>query len=687
MKPLNTVLFAGAMLRLLLGLGIAVAELELDPQAQPETCHGGGCMAGTAGTAGAGFVQYRNLLQKKASLFDDFCQGKTGLFAAPADADGNVDCQGYYNCFHGNEAMQLCGSGRRFNPATKNCDWKRNVACDSVQTTTLAPGTTTQAATTQSSVSSSPSTSSPTDPSEFCSGKVGLYAAPVDMAGNEDCRGYFNCFHGNEPMQLCVPGQRFNPDLKNCDWSVNVECVTAPTTAGITTTATESSSSTTVSTSMGTTSTSAVEATSTTLATTQPSGTSGKIFVAYFANWFQWWPAPYKFMPSNIAADKITHLNYAFAMIHSSTFKIRHFEDNDVSNWGTGNWEVPCSQQPAGCTKGLYEQVNDLKVAHPHLKTLISIGGWSFNLPASEDAESARRMSRLDAGWTEYVFSDMVSTAGNRQKFVESSIDFCRTWGFDGLDLDWEYPGFIGRGGRVTDKANFATLLRELRAAFDAEGAASGRKALLLTAAVGIGPSTADNAYDVPALDETLDFINLMTYDMYGGWSPEKTAIHSQLYAGEGDSFGDGIPLSGEYVVKDWIARGASVSKLALGLVTYSRSFQLQSSTPGQGPGAAGQGYGATQPYSKQVGLASYYEILTLLSEGAEKTYDAARCGAYLQKDDLWMGFDDEESVRCKAAFIKENGLIGGLLWDLPEDDFINGSPIVTAFSEALGVP
>ena len=139
------------------------------------------------------------------------------------------------------------------------------------------------------------------------------------------------------------------------------ECVTAPTTAGITTTATESSSSTTVSTSMGTTSTSAVEATSTTLATTQPSGTSGKIFVAYFANWFQWWPAPYKFMPSNIAADKITHLNYAFAMIHSSTFKIRHFEDNDVSNWGTGNWEVPCSQQPAGCTKGLYEQVNDLK--------------------------------------------------------------------------------------------------------------------------------------------------------------------------------------------------------------------------------------------------------------------------------------------------------------------------------------
>ena len=61
-------------------------------------------------------------------------------------------------------------------------------------------------------------------------------------------------------------------------------------------------------------------------------------------------------------------------------------------------------------------QVNELKVAHPHLKTLISIGGWSFSSPESEDAESATRMRRLDSGWTEYVFSDMVSTADNRQR-------------------------------------------------------------------------------------------------------------------------------------------------------------------------------------------------------------------------------------------------------------------------------
>jgi len=197
-----------------------------------------------------------------------------------------------------------------------------------------------------------------------------------------------------------------------------------------------------------------------------------------------------------------------------------------------------------------------------------------------------------------------------------------------------------------------------------------------------------DNGYDVPALNQYLDFINLMTYDMYGGWSPERVGIHSQLYAGPGDAFGSsGVALSGAWAVQDWLGRGASAGKLALGLASYSRSFRLQSSAPGQGPAAAGIGYGAQQQYSQQTGLASYYEILRLIQGGATKSYDKARCGAFLQKGDLWMGFDDEESVRCKANFIKEKGLIGGLLWDLPEDDFLNGSPIVTAFSEALRLP
>lgn len=510
---------------------------------------------------------------------------------------------------------------------------------------------------------------------DFCQGKRGLFVAPAGAPGNIDCRGFYQCFHGHENMQLCPSGQRFNGAIKNCDWAVNVECNLAPTTTFVTTTMKQWRG---------------------------PAGDSSQVFLGYFSNWFQWTPEPHKFLPSDIQAAKITHINFAFAMLGSkdyvvdgraAPFEIRYFEDNDVTNNGAPNagWDQPCGDQCSGCKRGLYEQVNDLKETFPHLRTLISVGGWGMNTPESDDPKNAQRLRRLDAGWNVFVFSDMVSSATNRALFIKSAIKFCRTWNFDGLDLDWEYPGYLKRGGRSTDKANFAILLKELKAAFVAEATESDRPVLLLTAAVGVGPKTASDAYDVAALDENLDFINLMTYDMYGGWA-EKTGIHSQLHAGPGDEFpgvnpGEKVPLGGSWAVDWWISQGARPTKLNLGLATYSRSFTLASSEPGQGPGAAATGYGAAQPVSQTPGTAAYYEMLDLISKGAQHTFDPQRCGAYLQIGNLWMGFDDEDTMMCKARYIKDKGLLGGFLWDLPEDDFQQGSPLISTFSEALFSP
>jgi len=422
------------------------------------------------------------------------------------------------------------------------------------------------------------------------------------------------------------------------------------------------------------------------------SGHKPTVLMGYFSNWLQWRKGEAEFDASMIQGDKITHLNYAFGMVGSSTYTedgsltypagdcswfIRHFEDNDLPvNYG---------KHP----KGQYYEVNvELKQRYPHVKTFISLGGWSFNSPAWEDppesTKSAKRMKRLDSGWNVNVFSDMACSSENRKRFIESVFVFCRKWGFDGVDLDWEYPAASGRGGKREDKANFSTLLRELRTAIDNEPLQPGQEKLLLTIAAGVGPWTAPQAYDVPVLNETLDFINLMTYDLYGAWDVNNGAgIHSQLHVGEGST----EKLSGAWAVNWWLDQGAEANKLVLGAATYSRSFKLQNASPSQSCGSSVTAAGYEQEWSAMPGTATYYEMRKLIEEGAVSSFDAQRCGAYLQKGDLWMGYDDENTMQCKADFAIQNGLRGVFVWSLGEDDFTRGSPLMTKLSNALNLP
>ena len=129
-----------------------------------------------------------------------------------------------------------------------------------------------------------------------------------------------------------------------------------------------------------------------------------------------------------------------------------------------------------------YQRFNNLRKVNPELTTMISLGGWY------EGSEK---------------YSDMARSPVYRKNFIDSVIAFLGKYDFDGLDLDWEYPG-SRLGDPTVDRDNYLTLVRELRAAFDPHG-------YLLTVAMSPGQPTIDRAYHIAELNQLFDFMNIMT--------------------------------------------------------------------------------------------------------------------------------------------------------------------------------
>lgn len=177
--------------------------------------------------------------------------------------------------------------------------------------------------------------------------------------------------------------------------------------------------------------------------------------VCYFTNWTVYRPDNGKFQASNVDPNLCTHVIYAFVgLSEEGTLVV-------MDDWeATGLMEI--------------DHLMGLKQQNSNLKVILSMGGWN-------------------EGSTKY--SHVAADAGKRATMIQSALDYIDKFGFDGFDLDWEYPG-QREGDANVDPGNFITLMGEFKSALNAKG-------LILSAAVSGGVSSMDISYpDIAALSK-----------------------------------------------------------------------------------------------------------------------------------------------------------------------------------------
>ena len=348
-----------------------------------------------------------------------------------------------------------------------------------------------------------------------------------------------------------------------------------------------------------------------------PAAPESPRIVGYYASW----AAAGGYPAEKIPAAKLTHVNYAFAVIRDGRCALRN--------------ETAAREQ--------FEQLRRLKRDHPHLRTLISVGGWADSGP----------------------FSDVALNDSSRLAFARSCAAFVREHGLDGVDIDWEYPGGGGRDpgkGRPEDSRNFTLLLAELRRQLDTQSREDKSGHYLLTIA---GPASAAQArrMELGQVHRYLDWINLMTYDFAGQWSA-RTAFNAPLYPA--DEAGQGP--SADTSVRVYLDAGVPREKLLLGVPFYGRAWagvkdvdhglgQPHSGKPPRPPGGAGY---------------SYRNIASgILGESAGRFWHERAKVPWLfdAKAGVMVSYDDPESIRAKARYAREQKLGGVMVWELSEDD------------------
>lgn len=349
--------------------------------------------------------------------------------------------------------------------------------------------------------------------------------------------------------------------------------------------------------------------------------------IVYFSNWLVY---ARKHFAIDIPVQLVSHIFYAFCHINADSGKLKF----------TDEWcdlQLPMTDPRDGSKQvvGSLQQLYALKQKHRHLKVVLLIGGWG----------------------TEGQFQAMVANKGKMAAFIDLCGEFVEEYGFDGIDVDWEYP-------QRHEMPQFVELLRGIHKKLKAIDTR-----LSLSIAAPAGHDKID-AFDIKAVDQYLTFWNLMLYDFAGGWL-QKTGFHSNLFGDNGDN-----PLNVDDIVKRYASSGVAREKLVMGMPLYGRAFF----------GANGAGIG--QPFSKERGPNPPVDQDTVdynkLPLGSQEM-DPRKVLALCFDRGVFISYDNVDCTKIKARYVMSNGLGGGMWWDSAGDKKGDES-LVETFAKEVGV-
>lgn len=333
----------------------------------------------------------------------------------------------------------------------------------------------------------------------------------------------------------------------------------------------------------------------------------------------------------DIPGSLLTHVNYAFANVSPSG---------------------ECVLEDPDRTQSKLDQFRILKAKFPHLRVLLSVGGWTFSK----------------------YFSEAVRTQLSRERFVNSCLRVLQDHPhvFDGFDFDWEYPGGGGLEGNAEDAAdrdNFTLFVRELRQRADYIEL----KHLLVTIAIPAG-ERAYSQFDLLGLDQFIDWFNVMTYDFTGAWSTT-TGLHAPLFS---DPLAPSSACAGDVLQK--LKDILPANKLIMGIPFYGRGWS----------GVQDRHHGLYQPYQSIAegdagdGCFSYRTLTSRTTSLDEFWNPSARSPwLYSAADHLMISHENSQSIGEKCAFISRMELGGAMVWELSLDN--EKHTLLRALHEGLG--